>query len=621
MAAIPFTDVAAMTRDVWPTIEHDYLECLLSGGYIGGSPVASFETAWARYCGVEHAVGVANGTSALQLTLTALGIGPGDEVIVPANTFIATVAAVIHAGATPRFADVGDDTLLLTPLTLKAAITDRTRAVIVVHLYGQMPDMDGLLSLANDEGLLLIEDAAQAHGAEWADRRAGSLGIAACFSFYPAKNLGAFGDAGAVVTPRPEVADRVRALANHGRAHGSAHYEHQFVGANSRLDALQAIVLSGKLAFLEEWTNRRIALAARYRAQLRDLGICQIGVDPLARHVYHLFAVRVANRELIQAGLEHRGIQTGVHYPVPCHLQPPLRRYAHGPLPTAERAADELLSLPLFPSMADSQVDAVCDALGDVLHRQPARTKGTSDRVKPAESGEQPQTPPRGDVLTDVARQARDSARVGRPQEAAKRALDLVAGLMAVIVSGPLLLLLCGLVRWTSPGPALFRQERLCRDKRHFTMLKLRTMRVDNDDQIHREFVAGLLRDDQPAGGARSGLYKLDNDPRVTRLGSWLRRTSLDELPQLLNVLKGDMSLVGPRPSLPWEAEIYPEEYQPRFEVKPGMTGLWQIRGRSRLSAREGLELDVEYVRTRSFAGDLRILIGTLPALFRGGAR
>jgi dTDP-4-amino-4,6-dideoxygalactose transaminase len=373
MADIPFTDLAAMTGDVWPTIERDYLKCLLGGGYIGGSPVQSLEEAWASYCGARHAVGVANGTDALQLALTALGIGPGDEVIVPANTFIASVSAVIHAGATPRFADVSDETLLLTPLTLKAAITPATRAVLVVHLYGQMPDMDGLLGVANDEGLVVIEDAAQAHGAEWAGRRAGSLGAVGCFSFYPAKNLGAFGDAGAIVTSRPEIADRVRALANHGRAHGSAHYEHEFVGVNSRLDALQAIVLSGKLALLEEWTTRRIALAARYRAQLRDLDLGQVEVDSLARHVYHLFVVRVANRPLVRAELERRGIHTGVHYPVPCHLQPPLRRYADGPLPITERAAQELLSLPLFPHMTDSQVDAVCDALGDILRRQPSR--------------------------------------------------------------------------------------------------------------------------------------------------------------------------------------------------------------------------------------------------------
>jgi dTDP-4-amino-4,6-dideoxygalactose transaminase len=372
MTGIPFTDVAAMTREVWPTIEGEYHDCLLGGRFIGGPPVESFERAWAQYCGAGHAVGVANGTSALQLTLSALGIGPGDEVIVPANTFIATATAVVHAGAAPRFADVGDDTLLLTPATLSAAITPRTRAVIVVHLYGQVPDMAGLQAVASENGLVVIEDAAQAHGAEWAGRRAGSLGAAAAFSFYPAKNLGAFGDAGAVVTDRPEVADRVRVLANHGRAHGSAHYEHELAGFNSRLDALQAIALSGKLAFLEAWTRRRIALADRYREQLRDAEAGQVGVEPLARHVYHLFVIRVAGRAHVQAELERRGIQTGVHYPVPCHLQPPLRRYAHGPLPTAERAARQVLSLPLFPHMTDGQVDAVCEALRDVLRRRTA---------------------------------------------------------------------------------------------------------------------------------------------------------------------------------------------------------------------------------------------------------
>jgi dTDP-4-amino-4,6-dideoxygalactose transaminase len=367
MTAVPFTDVAAMAREVWPSIETDYLACLLGGGYIGGPAVESFEQEWAAYCGADHAVGVANGTDALQLTLTALGVGPGDEVVVPANTFIATAAAVVRSGATPRFADVSDDTLLISPLTLKAAITPRTRAVIVVHLYGQMPDMAGLLAVADSEGILVIEDAAQAHGAEWAGRRAGSFGVAACFSFYPGKNLGAFGDAGAVVTSRAELADRVRALANHGRAHGSAHYEHEFVGTNSRLDALQAIALSGKLACSAAWTQRRIALAARYRTRLRGTGASPVSVAQQAHHVYHLFAVRVARRDWIRTELGRRGIQSGVHYPVPCHLQPPLRRFAVGSLPVAEQAARELLSLPLFPHMTDGQVDTVCDALGDLV--------------------------------------------------------------------------------------------------------------------------------------------------------------------------------------------------------------------------------------------------------------
>ena len=364
---VPFTDLAAMTGEMWPSIREDYLACLLGGGYIGGRPVTAFESRWAAYCGAGHAVGVASGTDALRLTLTALGIGAGDEVVVPANTFIATAAAVAWAGAAPRFADVSDDTLLMTPRTLAEAITPRTRAAIVVDLFGQVPDMAGLLAVASDAGIPVVEDAAQAHGAERDGRRAGSFGEAACFSFYPAKNLGAFGDAGAVVTSRPELADRVRALANHGRPHGAAHCEHECLGTNSRLDALQAIVLSGKLAHLDAWTRRRIALADRYRNLLGGEGVRLPGVAPAARHVYHLFVVRVAGRDHVRAELARRGIQTGVHYPVPCHRQPPLLRFADRPLPVAERTAGQLLSLPMFPHMTEGQVDLVCRALGEVL--------------------------------------------------------------------------------------------------------------------------------------------------------------------------------------------------------------------------------------------------------------
>jgi dTDP-4-amino-4,6-dideoxygalactose transaminase len=372
MSAVPFTDLSAMAAEVWPEIEQEYLACLLDGGYIGGPPVTAFERQWAAYCGVDNAVGLANGTDALELCLTALGVGPGDEVVVPANTFIATAAAVVRAGATPRFADVSDDTLLMTPRTLAEAITPRTRAVIIVHLYGQMPDMTSLVATARQAGIAVIEDAAQAHGAEWAGRRAGSFGEAACFSFYPAKNLGAFGDAGAVVTPRQELADRVRALANHGRSGGHAHYEHDFIGTNSRLDALQAILLSGKLAHLDEWTERRIAIASRYRVLLggrefSGTGLKLTNTAPLARHVYHLFVVRVPHRDSVRAELAMRGIQAGVHYPVPCTKQPPLRRFADAPVPVAEQAAGELLSLPIFPHMTNSQVNYVCESLAESL--------------------------------------------------------------------------------------------------------------------------------------------------------------------------------------------------------------------------------------------------------------
>jgi lipopolysaccharide/colanic/teichoic acid biosynthesis glycosyltransferase len=222
--------------------------------------------------------------------------------------------------------------------------------------------------------------------------------------------------------------------------------------------------------------------------------------------------------------------------------------------------------------------------------------------------------------MVDVAKRTRVGIRLDPLRDGAKRALDVVLCLIAMIIAGPLILLLIGLVRLSSPGPGLFRQERLGRAQQPFTMLKLRTMFTDNDDLIHRAYVTSLLNDEQPAADSSTGLYKLNHDPRVTRLGSFLRRTSLDELPQLLNVLAGSMSLVGPRPVLPWEADMFDDVHLRRFEVKPGITGLWQIRGRSKLAMRQALDLDVEYVRTRSFARDLFILVMTVPALFRGGA-
>jgi dTDP-4-amino-4,6-dideoxygalactose transaminase len=249
-----------------------------------------------------------------------------------------------------------------------------------VHLFGQVPDMAGILAVADRAGIAVIEDAAQAHGAEWDGRRAGAFGAAACFSFYPGKNLGAFGDAGAVVTSRPELAERIRSLANHGRSHGTSHYEHELIGTNSRLDALQAILLSGKLRRLETWTERRIALASRYCALLAEANFSTAelrltDVAPQARHVYHLFVVRVAGRDDVRAQLSRRGIQTGVHYPLPCHLQPPLREFADGPLPVAERAAGELLSLPMFPHMTDIQVELVCEALAGALRATAASSE------------------------------------------------------------------------------------------------------------------------------------------------------------------------------------------------------------------------------------------------------
>jgi dTDP-4-amino-4,6-dideoxygalactose transaminase len=363
---VPFLDLAAMTREVRGTVESAWGRVLDSGRFIGGAAVEEFETAWASYCGVPHAVGVGNGTDALQLTLTALDLGPGDEVVVPANTFVATAEAVVLAGAAPVFADVCEHTLLLTPETLSAAITPRTKAVIVVHLYGQMPDMAALGRVAQRAGIAVIEDAAQAHGATWRGQRAGSLGVAGCFSFYPGKNLGAFGDAGAVVTADPALAQRIKVLRDHGRVLGS-HYEHELTGTNSRLDALQAVVLTAKLPRLDGWNEARRSIAARYQAAFAGDRASLVQEVPGGRRVYHLAVLRVPDRGWLQRQLTAAGIQTQIHYPIPCHRQAPYRRFGNRALPVAERTAGEVLSLPMFPHMSDDQVTRVCDAVHQAL--------------------------------------------------------------------------------------------------------------------------------------------------------------------------------------------------------------------------------------------------------------
>jgi dTDP-4-amino-4,6-dideoxygalactose transaminase len=363
---VPFLDLAAMTREIRGTLDQGWERLLDTSQFIGGAAVEEFEQAWAGYCGVRHAVGVANGTDALELTLTALGIGSGDEVIVPANTFVASAEAVVLAGATPRFADVSPKTLLLTPADLEAAITRRTRAVIVVHLYGQMPDMDALCRTAARAGVVIIEDAAQAHGASWRGRPAGSIGQAGCFSFYPGKNLGAFGDAGAVVTNDADLAKVIRVLRDHGRTTGS-HYRHELVGTNSRLDALQAMVLTAKLARLDAWNQARRSVAARYQAAFASGPVRMVEDEAGALGVYHLAVARTSERARLQQRLTEMGIQTGIHYPIPCHRQAPYLRFATGPLPVSEAAADEVLSLPMFPHLRDDQVARVCDAVHEVL--------------------------------------------------------------------------------------------------------------------------------------------------------------------------------------------------------------------------------------------------------------
>ena len=369
---IPFADLAATTGEVRKDIEAAFRHVLDSGRFIGGDFVERFEQEWAAHCGTANAVAVGNGTDAIHLALRALGIGRGDEVVVPTNTFVGTVEGVVLAGATPRFADVSPDTLLLTPTTLAAAITSRTRAVVVVHLYGQMADMDTIGRVAASSGLAVVEDAAQAHGASWRGGPAGSFGDVGCFSFYPGKNLGAFGDAGAVVTDDAELARRLRSMRDHGRAVGS-HYEHEFVGMNSRTDALQAAVLLVKLPRLESWAAARRAVATRYRAHLTEGPARLVGEAPGARHAYHLLVARVPGRERVRRELARAGIETGLHYPVPCHLLTPYRRYGGAALPVAEQAAGEILSLPMFPQLGAEQVTRVCERLLELVEKEAAR--------------------------------------------------------------------------------------------------------------------------------------------------------------------------------------------------------------------------------------------------------
>ena len=362
---VPFLDLSATTEEVRPEVLTRWTELLDSNGFIGGDAVSGFEREWASYCGTTHAVGVANGTDALHLTLRALGIGPGDEVLVPSNTFIATAEAVVLAGAAPRFVDVDLHTLLITPEIIEEGATENTRAVVVVHLYGQMPDMDRILATANRLGLAVVEDAAQAQGATWGGRRAGSFGDAGCFSFYPGKNLGAFGDAGAVVTADPVLAERLRSMRDHGRAR-SGHHDHTCLGTNSRLDALQAVVLSAKLRRLDSWNEARGALVGAYREMLDQDVVTMVQEYPGGTGVHHLAVVRVAQRERVREELAAVGVATGIHYPTPCHLSRPFRHYDHDRLPTVELTAGQVLSLPIYPHMPMSQVEQVATEINRI---------------------------------------------------------------------------------------------------------------------------------------------------------------------------------------------------------------------------------------------------------------
>ena len=360
---IPFLDLGAQNDEVDSELEAVWKEVRARSGFIGGDLVEQFENAFADYCGTPHAIGVANGTDALMLILRALGIGPGDEVLVPANTFVATAEAVGLVGATPVFVDVDPATLLVTGDHLAAAVTPRTAAAMIVHLYGQMPDMDAIAATCTRHGLAMVEDAAQAQGAAWRGRRAGSVGVAAGFSFYPGKNLGALGDAGAVTTSDAGLAERIRTIAGHGTPPGRK-YEHPVLGTNSRLDALQAGFLTAKLARLDDWNEARRHHHATYLELLPEWAR-PVAVHSGATPVHHLEVVRVPDRDAVAAALAAAGIGSGIHYPIPCHQVGAFGSAANGSLPVAEAAAGAILSLPMFPHLRFEQIERV----SKVMHR------------------------------------------------------------------------------------------------------------------------------------------------------------------------------------------------------------------------------------------------------------
>ncbi|HEX9117166.1 MAG TPA: DegT/DnrJ/EryC1/StrS family aminotransferase [Anaerolineae bacterium] len=364
---IPLVDLQAQYRALKPEIDAAMAAVVDRTAFIGGRELNDFEAAFAAYLGVRRCLGVSNGSDALLLALLACGIGPGAEVITVPNTFIATTEAISHAGATIRFVEVDPHTYNLDPKRLEAAITPRTRAILPVHLYGQPADLDPILSVARRHGLKVIEDCAQAHGATYHGRRVGSFGDVACFSFFPGKNLGAYGDAGAVVTNDDALAERIRLLRNHG---SREKYHHEAEGFCHRLDNLQAAVLGVKLPYLDGWNARRRALAAEYDRLLAGVpGVVTPFVLPGVEPVFHLYVIQTPARDRVRAGLKAAGIETGIHYPVPLPEQPAYARLGHRPedFPISHALAPRLLSLPIYAELADDQVAQIAGIVGEVV--------------------------------------------------------------------------------------------------------------------------------------------------------------------------------------------------------------------------------------------------------------
>jgi dTDP-4-amino-4,6-dideoxygalactose transaminase len=360
---IPFVDLQAQYRAIKDEVDAAVAEVMRAGNFILGRQVEEFEQAFAAFVGCRYGVGVGNGLDALRVALAALGVGPGDEVILPANTYIATALAVSAVGARPVLADCDPRTYNLDAGNIAAAVTPRTKAVMPVHLTGQAADLDAVNEIADKHGLLVVEDAAQAHGARYKNKPCGSFGAAAGFSFYPGKNLGAYGDAGLVTTNDAALAEKMRRLRNYGQR---VKYEHVEAGLNTRLDTMQAAVLQVKLKYLPAWNAARARHAALYREALAGVGDLSFQQEsPFSTHIYHLFIVETERRDELAAHLSRANIQNGIHYPIPIHLQEAYKDlgYARGAFPHSERAARRMLSLPMFPELSEAQIGRVADEI------------------------------------------------------------------------------------------------------------------------------------------------------------------------------------------------------------------------------------------------------------------
>ncbi len=364
---IPFVDLKSQYQTLEQEINEATLKVLSKADFILGQDVTLFEEEFAAYCQAEYAIGVDSGTSALELALRAYDIGPGDEVITVANTFIATTLAISYVGATPVLVDADPQTYTIDTTKIEEVITPRTKAIMPVHLYGQPADMDPIMEIAGRHNLVVIEDACQAHGARYKGKRAGSLGHAAAFSFYPGKNLGAYGDGGAVVTHDARVAENIRMLRNYGQ---TKKYHHSLRGFNRRLDTLQAAILRVKLKYMDEWNTARRQWAAHYNSGLSGLPVSTPSINEWIEHVYHLYVIRLQNRDALQDHLKKAGIATGLHYPVPVHLQPAYQDlgYQVGDFPITEAYADTILSLPMYPELGRDAVFYVANAIKDFVN-------------------------------------------------------------------------------------------------------------------------------------------------------------------------------------------------------------------------------------------------------------